>query len=485
VISDQNTNECKPFARVLTRRDLILYGLVILTPTAPFPVYGIVQQVSGGYAALTYLIAMSAMLLTAASYGRMASAFPQAGSTYIYAQRGLGRHFGFVAGWAMILDYFLIPVESIVYAALTAKRLFAAVPYPIWVIVFAAAITFVNIRGIRVTARASTAMMTVMTGCAVLFAGLAVWFLVNTHGIAALFSLEPLLPGHNFTWKPLIAGSSIAVLSYIGLDAISTLAEDTVHPSRDISSATILVCLIQTAFCFTTVYLSTLVWPDFRNFPQGETAILDVGGLIGGHWMLAIISFVLLVAGLASALTGQAGASRLLFGMGRDGVLSRRIFSHINERHSTPTRSICLIGMVSLLGALTMRFQLAVELLNFGAFVGFILVNLSVIGHFFVRERQRRGIHFIRNLIFPLLGAAVCAYVWSHLTTKALVVGFLWLATGAVYLAFVTRRANLPQHSSSRTGNQGPLGYAISQTDCEPVQFPQPTLRKEDSAPGK
>jgi amino acid transporter len=470
---------------VLTRRDLILYGLVILTPTAPFPVYGIVQQVSGGYAALTYLVAMSAMLFTAASYGRMASAFPQAGSTYTYAQKGLSSHFGFVAGWAMILDYFLIPIESIVYAALTAQRLFDAVPYAVWVIVFAAAITFINIRGIRVTARAGTAMMAVMTGCAILFAGLAVRYIVNAHGIQGLFSLEPLLPAHNFTWKPLIAGSSIAVLSYIGLDAISTLAEDTVHPSRDIGSATILVCLIQTAFCFTTVYLSSLVWPDFRSFPQGETAILDVGSIIGGRAMLAIISFVLLVAGLASALTSQAGASRLLFGMGRDGVVSQRIFSHVSERYSTPTRSICLIGLVSLFGALTIRFQLAIELLNFGAFVGFILVNLSVIGHFFVRKRQRRGIHFIRNLVFPLLGAAVCAYVWSHLTTKALVIGFIWLAIGGIYLAFITRRASPPQRSSNQTGNQGPLSYATSQTRYEPVQYHQPTLQKEDSAPGK
>lgn len=439
VRSDRESMECKPFARVLTRRDLILYGLVILTPMAPFPVYGIVQQVSGGYAALAYVVAMSAMLFTAASYGRMASAFPQAGSTYTYAQQGLNPWLGFLAGWAMILDYFLIPLESIVYAALTAKRLFATVPYALWVVCFAAAITLINIRGIRVTARASTALMAVMTGCAVLFAGLAVNFIVAHHGIAGLFNVQAVIPGQNFMWKPLIAGSGIAVLSYIGFDAISTLAEDTIHPSRDIGAATILVCLIQTVFCFVTVYLATLVWPDFHTYPQGETAILDVGQTIGGHAMLATISFVLLVAGLASALTGQAGASRLLFGMGRDGVVSRRVFSHIDTRHATPTRSIYLVGAVSVVGALIVKFQLAVELLNFGAFIGFILVNLSVIGHYFVKERERRGVNFVRNLIMPLLGAAVCAYVWSHLTLKAHIVGFIWLGIGAIYMVVLTR----------------------------------------------
>src|SRR5512138_2431901 len=109
--------------RILSRRDLILYGLVILTPTAPYPVYGIVQQTSNGHAALAYIVAMVAMLFTAASYGKMSSAFPSAGSTYTYAQRALNPHVGFLAGWAMILDYFLIPLLSVIYAALTANRL--------------------------------------------------------------------------------------------------------------------------------------------------------------------------------------------------------------------------------------------------------------------------------------------------------------------------------------------------------------------------
>src|SRR4029077_20178577 len=78
--------------RVLSRRDLILYGLVILTPTAPYPVYGIVQQTSRGHAVISYLVAVVAMLFTAASYGKMAGAFPAAGSTYTYAQRALNTH---------------------------------------------------------------------------------------------------------------------------------------------------------------------------------------------------------------------------------------------------------------------------------------------------------------------------------------------------------------------------------------------------------
>ena len=155
----QTTSSAPALRRVLSLRDLILYGLVILTPTAPYPVYGLVQQTSHGHAALSYLVAMVAMLFTAASYGKMSGAFPSAGSTYTYAQRALNPHIGFLAGWAMILDYFLIPLLSVIYAALTANRLLPQVPYAVWVIAFTVAITLINVRGIRVTTRAGNVMM--------------------------------------------------------------------------------------------------------------------------------------------------------------------------------------------------------------------------------------------------------------------------------------------------------------------------------------
>jgi len=165
---------------------------------------------------------------------------------------------------------------------------------------------------------------------------------------------------------------------------------------------------------------------------------MDIGRLIGGSWMLCWITFVLLVAALGSSLTGQAGASRLLFGMGRDGVISRSIFGYVDPRYSTPTRSIYVMGVFTLFGSLLMRYQLGVELLNFGAFIGFILVNLSVIRHYYFRERRRSGASFLTNLVFPVLGAVVCSYVWMSLTEKAKIVGFIWLGLGIIYLAVLT-----------------------------------------------
>jgi putrescine importer len=425
--------------RVLTRRDLVLYGLVILTPTAPYPVYGVVQQLSNGHAALAYLVAMLAMLFTAASYGKMSGAFPAAGSTYTYSRRALNDSIGFLAGWAMMLDYFLIPLLSIIYASLTAQRLVPQVPYAAWVVLFTVALTLINIPGIRMTTRASAVMMAVMTFCAIAFVGMAARYIISAHGLQGLLSPTALYRPETFSLRALMLGAGVAAISYIGFDAISTLAEDTVKPEKDIGFATVLVCVIQTVICFVTVYLAAIVWPDFRSYPEAETVILDIGIKIGGRWMFGSLTLVLLVAGLASALTGQAGASRLLYGMGRDGVLSRRIFAYINPRFSTPTRGIYLMGAVSLIGSLLLRFEIAVELLNFGAFTGFILVNLSVIRHFYVRLKRRNGKNLFFNLISPALGAVVCAYLWISLSSKAKVAGFLWLAIGAVYLAFLTK----------------------------------------------
>lgn len=424
---------------VLSRRDLIVYGLVILTPTAPYPIYGTVQQASGGHATLCYLVAMVAMLFTATSYARMATAFPVAGSTYYYVQRSLDRRLGFLAGWAMMLDYFLIPLLCIVYAALTAARLAPQVPYLVWALIFTAAITMVNLRGIQTTARANEFLMALLAGSALLFVVLAARYIVGAGGLGALWSPPALYRPETFSVQTLMLGAGISALSYIGFDAVTTLAEDSRSPEKDVAFATVAVCLAQTAICAVTVYLATIVWPDFQTFPKVETAILDIGSRIGGDWLFGWITVVLLAAGLASAMTGQAGASRLLLGMGRDGVISTWLFGHVDESSATPRRAIWFMSAVAMGGSFLADFQLIVELLNFGAFAGFILVNLSVIGHYYVRLGLRSGTDLWHHLISPALGALVCTYLWLSLTNTAKLVGFGWLALGAVYLWWRSR----------------------------------------------
>ena len=304
-------------------------------------------------------------------------------------------------------------------------------------------------------------MMAVMSICAVVFIVLAIHYVVAAHGLGGLSRSVGSLPA------PIIRGAATHARGRRGgsflyrircyFDAGGRYSQS----KRDIGFATVLVCLLQTAICFLTVYLAALVWPDFESYPAAETVILDIGRRIGGVWMFGSLTFILLVAGLASALTGQAGASRLLYGMGRDGVLSRRIFAYLDPRFSTPTRSIYLMSAVSLFAALFTRFQIAVELVNFGAFAGFVLVNLSVIRHYFIRLRRRQGIEFFTNLIFPAIGAAVCAYLWMSLSAKSRIAGSLWLALGVVYLAFLTRGFRHPPRALTSLEEAAPRKHRI------------------------
>jgi amino acid transporter len=344
----------------------------------------------------------------------------------------------------MILDYVLVPLLSAVFVAVTAARLVPQIPYAVWAALFCGAVTLTNMRGIEVTKRANTLMLAIMSVSAVLFIAACLAYTMNSMPAGSLFNSRALFDPASFRFSALLSGASIATLSYLGFDAVSTLAEDAKDPQRDIGFATVAVCLIQTAICFLIVYLAAVVWPNYRSITNVETAILDISQLSGGTALFAVTTAALLVAAIASSIASQAGASRLLFGMGRDGMLPSSLFGYIHPKYSTPTRSIALMGAISFVGALVISFQLVVELVNFGAFVGFILVNLSVIAHYFVRMRMRGAAGITRNLLLPTAGAVVCTGVWLSLSYHAKIVGFAWLAVGIAYLAVLTKGFKRP-----------------------------------------
>ena len=420
-------------ARRLSRVDLVIYGLAILTPTAAYPVLGVIQQASNGHAVLSYVAAMVAMLFTAASYGRMATAFPSAGSTYAYAGQGLHPLAGFLAGWGILLDYVLVPLLSTIFVSLTAERLLPQVPYVGWVLGFSLLVTVTNARGMAATQRSNSVMLAVMVLAAVCFVVAAARWVLHGAGLAGLWASEAVVRPAEVSVPAVLFGASIAALSYLGFDAVSTLAEDARDPRRDIGFVTVGVCILQTGICVLVAYVAVLVWPSARPFENVETAILDISRLVGGTPLFGLTSVVLLVAGVASSMASQAGASRLLYGMGRDGVLPRSVFGYLDPKRATPVRSIWLMGFLSFAGALVVSFQQIVELVNFGAFTGFILVNLSVIGHYYVRLGERSVGGFMRNLVTPLAGSAVCAALLFSLSFSARVTGFAWLGLGLLY----------------------------------------------------
>jgi len=424
------------FRRVLSLWDLVVFGLAFVGPTAPYSMFGIATVKSQGHLPLVYALAMVVMSLTAISYGRMAAVYPEAGSTYAYAAKGLSPFLGFLAGWGMILDYVLIPLLSVIYVGLTAFKLLPQVPYWAWAMLTAAGITLINLRGIRVTARANLVLNAIMLGSLAWFIVAALRALRGGAGEGVLFSSKPFYsPGH-FAWKPILGATSLAALSYLGFDGISTLSEDAKNPARDVWRATVLVCFLAGALFVLQSYLGQMVWPDYTTFHPPETAFMDIGWRLGGSPLYFCISLVLLVGGLASAITGQASASRLLVGMGRDALLPGKLFAYIHPRLGTPVYSVVLMGSIHLAGALLLRYAEAAELVNFGALLGFMLVNLAVVRHFFFRLRQRRT---TLNLAIPLAAFAVCLCLWVNLSAFALKLGAAWLMLGLIYLCILTR----------------------------------------------
>lgn len=422
--------------RVLGLWGLVLFGITFVCPTAPFPMFGILSSVSRGHMALAYIVALAAMLLTAISYGRMAAAFPAAGSAYTYVRHTLHPLAGFMVGWTMLLDYVLMPLLSVIYMSLTASRLLPAVPYGLWLVAFAVAVTVMNLFGLKVTNRANFIMTAIMSASVVWFVIAAIGALRSGVGEATAFSFKPFYNPAQFDFRALMTATSIAAFSFLGFDGISTLAEDSHDPRRNIGRATILVCLITGVLFILQAYLGQLAWPDFSSYPKTDTAFLDVSRLVGGPALFSAVSFVLMVAGVASAVTGQASASRLLYGLGRDRLLPPRIFAYIHPKYSTPTFGILAMGAVTIAGGFFFSFRLAAEAVNFGAFIGFMGVNLSVIRHYFFGKGRRRG--FIRDLALPLAGFGVCLFIFLNLSPTAKWIGVVWTAVGLIYAAVLT-----------------------------------------------
>lgn len=423
------------FKRVLSFRDLLIFGIAFLGPTAPYSMFGIASVKSQGHLPLVYLIAMAAMSLTAISYGRMAAAWPEAGSTYAYTAKSLHPTAGFLAGWAMTLDYILIPMLSVIFMGLTANKLWPEIPYAVWAVITAAVITAINLRGILLASRTNYLMNAIMIASLAWFILLAVRALWSGVGEGQLFSLKPFFNPQTFSFPAVMGATSLAVLSFIGFDGVTTLAEDARNPQRDIGRATVWVCFVAGGLFVFQSYLAQMVWPDYTTFAPVETAFMDVGRLVGGAALFYFISVALVVAGLACAITGQASASRLLCGMGRDRLLPYRIFAYVHPRLGTPVYSVALMGVIHLVGALLLQYTEAAELVNFGAFIGFMAVNLCVIRHYWWKSDTRR----LADLLLPALGFVVCLYIWLHLSWLALALGGAWMLLGAVYLAWLTR----------------------------------------------
>ncbi|MBR8658320.1 APC family permease [Brevibacillus sp. NL20B1] len=419
--------------RALSFWDLLVYGLIFMVPIAPFGVYGYVADASKGMVALAYLIGMAGMIFTALSYARMSEAFPVAGSVYAYAQRGIHETVGFFSGWAILLDYILIPSLCYVVSANALTSLVPTIPAWVWIVLFLAVNTVINVRGVEFTARANKIMLIILFAVLVLFLIAGVTALLGSGG----FTVKPIYDAEHFDLNLVMSAVSIAVLSFLGFDAISTLSEEVKGGSKAVGRASV-TALFTVGFLFIA---QTWVASDLgrgMQFDSLDTAFYEIAGAAGGVWLKTVsILATVLSWGISAALVAQAAISRILFSMGRDRKLPA-VLAKVHPRYQTPYVSTVLVAVVSLIVSLGFQdhMPLLTNLVNFGALTSFVVLHLSVIIHFTIRQKSRQ---VVAHLLCPLIGMSVIAYVLTSMDPLAIKAGIAWLALGAVYLFIRSR----------------------------------------------
>ncbi|WP_111719515.1 APC family permease [Homoserinimonas sp. OAct 916] len=421
--------------RVLGIPSLVLFGMVYMVPLTVFTTYGIVTQVTGGRLPLAYIVTLVAMVFTARSYGLMSRAFPFAGSAYTYSQRSFGPGIGFLTGWALMLDYLFLPMINYLVIGIYLHETFQTIPAWVFILATILVVTILNIVGIVSIARTNMVLIAVQLIFIVVFVAMAI------NQVSQSSTVNLLAPfagtGDPGGFGPVMAGAAILCLSFLGFDSVSTFAEETKDPRRSLPIAIMAITLIAGVLFVGLAYVGHLVLPD-HSFGNADSAAIDVMKAAGGQFLGAFFIAAYVAGAAGSALVSQASVSRILFAMGRDGVLPRGFFGRLNERFRTPVLSILAVSVVSLF-ALVIDLGMLSEMISFGALIAFSAVNLAVIKHYYLDDKRRHGMHVFTYLVVPLIGFGLTIWLWTSLSPRTLVIGLIWLAVGFIYLLLLTR----------------------------------------------
>jgi putrescine importer len=422
--------------RVLGLWDLIIIGIVIIQPIAPMGIYGVISNEARGHVVTTILIAMVAMLFTAVSYGKMARAYPSAGSAYTYVGQEIRPSLGYVTGWAMVMDYILNPLICTIICSKLTQNILPFMPYWILAVGFAGAFTLLNLRGVKTSARINDVLAAGMSIVVVIFFVFVIRFIWGMHEYGPGFFTQPFYNPATFSFGGVFRGTSIAVLTYIGFDAISTFSEEVENPRRNIMLATVLVCLITGVLASREVYAAQLVW-GAKPFAADkvESAFPLVARQAGGWFLFQLINFTILIANVGSGLGSQLGAARLLYGMGRSDGIPKKFFGVLEPKNQIPRNNVIFVGAIALVGAFLINYDQGAELLNFGALLAFMGVNAAAFVRYFLRAEKKNWFDFVS----PVLGFLICLFIWRNLSSKAMLLGAVWMAVGIAYGAVKTK----------------------------------------------
>lgn len=414
--------------RTLTLWDLILYGVIVLQPVAPMSAFGALSNRGHGLVVSAVLIAMVAMMATAVSYGKMARVYPSAGSAFTYVAREIHPAAGYITGWSMVMDYIVNPLICTIWCAGQAHEFAPGLPVWAWKIFFAVVFTLLNLQGIKTSARVNAALAAAMSAVVVVVFVTTIRYILGHPHDAPGFFTRPFYDPQTFTADNLLGCTSIAVLTYIGFDGISTLSEEAENPRRNIMLATVLTCLGVGILSASEVYVAQLVWPASQPFPNEDQAYVFAAARAWAP-LFKIVGATLLVANFGSGIGAQIGAARLLYGMGKSNALPKSFFGEVDGKHGVPRNNVLFIGAVVLLGSFFLTFGRGIELLNYGALLAFVGVNASSFVHYFLKGAERTFLNFV----IPSVGFVVCAFLWWGLSTPAKTLGSIWMVLGIAF----------------------------------------------------
>lgn len=426
--------------RALGLFGLVLFGLSYMAVATVFTTYGIVNQITNGRLPLAYVVALITMLFTALSYAAMVKKFPVAGSAYTYVQQSFGGVAGFLTGWLLLLDYLFIPMLNFLILGLYVNSQFPSIPMQIPAFMAVALVYLFNVFGIKLANRFNIATVAISAAVVAAFAILALKMAIADPNAPSL--LAPFIPGVE-GFSPILTGAGILALSFLGFDAVSTLSEEARRPGRDIPRAIIMTTLIGGGIFILVAWIGSVAYRPERwaNVPQ---ELLDSAGVVlanhvGGS-VFGVVMVIATIAGcLGSGLTGQVSVSRILYSMGRDGILPRR-FGTLSQRYKTPVFATTVISAIALL-CLVLSLDQVAYMISFGALAAFTMVNLSVIRvYLFSRESTPTPSVWlvIRYGLVPAVGVALSIWLWTSLQPFTWIIGGIWAAIGVLIMALKT-----------------------------------------------
>ena len=422
------------FKRILGTPSLVMFGIAYMVPLGVFTTYGIVAELTEGRLPLAYLLTIVAVLFTASSYGKMVRVHPNAGSAYAYATRAFGTRIGFVVGWGTLIDYLLLPMVNYLVIGIYMQASFPDVPFWVWIVIAFVGTTVLNVLGIKFVSGANFFLLAVQFIFIAIFVALAFSNPVET---SPEFLAMPFTLGEGGIGV-IASGAAVLVFSFIGFDAISTLAEDAKNPRKSIPRAVILAPVIGGVLFIAVSFAGHLVFPAWQDFTNVDSAALDVILATGGKILSSFFIAAYVVGCFASAMIGQATVSRILFSMGRDGLLPKKVFAVLSDRFGSPVWTVLIVGVISLL-AIVLSLDFVATVISFGALTAFTVANLAVIKTYAKDKKHEGPVKVISHIVIPLIGAALTVWLWTSLASAAFITGLIWMAVGFLWLLVTTR----------------------------------------------